>query len=64
MKKKAKINLDLENPGGCEEEENNDDDNKDDDCICHSVNKISNCSHISFFSRTTHLIKSDSTNTH
>ena len=50
--------------GGGEEEENNHDDDKDDDCVFHSVNKISNCSHISFLARTTLLIKSDSTDTH
>ena len=47
-----------------EEEEINHEDDKDDDCVCHSVNKISNCSHISFLARNTLLIKSDSTDTH
>ena len=47
-----------------EEEEINHEDDKDDDCVCHSVNKISNCSHISFLARTTLLIKGDSTDTH
>ena len=50
--------------GGGEEEENNHEDDKYDDCVFHSVNKISNCSHISFLARTTLLIKSDSTDTH
>ena len=50
--------------GGGEEEEINHEDDKDDDCVCHSVNKISNCSHISFLARNTLLIKSDSTDTH
>ena len=50
--------------GGGEEEENNHEDNKDDDSGFHSVNKISNCSHISFLATTTLLIKIDSTNTH
>ena len=50
--------------GGGEEEEINHEDDKDDDCVCHSVNKISNCSHIRFFARNTLLIKSNSTDTH
>ena len=47
-----------------EEEEINHEDDKDDDCVCHSVNIISNCSHIRFFVRNTLLIKSNSTDTH
>ena len=43
--------------GGGEEEENNNEDDKDDDCVCHSVNRISNCSHISFLARTSLLSK-------
>ena len=50
--------------GGGEEEENNHEDDKDDDFVFHSVNKISNCSHISFLATTTLLIKIDSTKTH
>ena len=50
--------------GGGEEEEINHEDDKDDDCVCHSVNKISNCSHICFLARNTLLIKSDSTDIH
>ena len=49
--------------GGGEEKEDNNEDDKYDDCVCYSVNKISNSSHISFLARTTLLIKSDSTYT-
>ena len=49
--------------GRGEEEENYDEDDEDNDCVCHSVNKMSNCSHISFFAKTTLLNKRDSTNT-
>ena len=50
--------------GGGEEEETNHEDDKEDDFVFHSVNKISNCFHISLLAKTTLLIKSDSTNTH
>ena len=50
--------------GGGEEEETNHEDDKDGDFVFHSVNKISNCSHVSFLATTTLLIKIDSTNTH